>query len=101
MDRSVTSIAVCRQKVVVDIALIGIRSALSHHSTSPLYHLQINIIHDRAFMLSNHVFTGMMKKPVGEGDIEKLYSSGMFYTDNPVILHYKVFWDMMFISRQA
>ena len=60
--------------------------------TRPPYH--ISITHDKAFMSSNHVLTGMIKnskregkdvtthkKPVAEGDIEKLYSSGFFNTD--------------------
>jgi hypothetical protein len=34
------------------------------------------------------------KKPIAEGDIEKLYTSGVFYTDKPVTLQYKVFYDI-------
>ncbi|CAC5397475.1 unnamed protein product [Mytilus coruscus] len=32
---------------------------------------------------------------VAEGDIKKLYSSGIFSTDHPVTLQNKVFWDIM------
>ncbi|CAG2192578.1 unnamed protein product [Mytilus edulis] len=35
------------------------------------------------------------KKAVAEGDIQKLYSSGIFSTDHPVTLQNKVFWDIM------
>ncbi|CAG2215768.1 unnamed protein product [Mytilus edulis] len=89
-------------------ALVGIRSAISRHITGPPYNRDINIITDKSFMPSNHVITGMMKKlkregkditvhkkAVAEGDIQKLYSSGIFSTDHPVTLQNKVFWDIM------
>ncbi|CAC5421278.1 unnamed protein product [Mytilus coruscus] len=89
-------------------ALVGIRSAISRHITGPPYNREINIITDKLFMPSNHVITGMMKKlkregkditvhkkAVAEGDIKKLYSSGIFSTDHPVTLQNKVFWDIM------
>ncbi|CAC5417042.1 unnamed protein product [Mytilus coruscus] len=89
-------------------ALVGIRSAISRHKTGPPYNREINIITDKSFMPSNHVITDMMKKlkregkditvhkkAVAEGDIQKLYSSGIFSTDHPVTLQNKVFWDIM------
>ncbi|CAG2233869.1 unnamed protein product [Mytilus edulis] len=89
-------------------ALVGIRSAISRHITGPPYNRDINIITDKSFMPSNHVITGMMKKlkregkditvhkkAVAEGDIQKLYSSGIVSTDHPVTLQNKVFWDIM------
>ena len=79
-------------RVYYKSTLAGIRSAISLCLTRPPYH--ISITHDKAFMSSNHVLTGMIKnskregkdvtthkKPVAEGDIEKLYSSGFFNTD--------------------
>jgi len=63
---------------------------------------------DSEFMTSNHVFMGLIKmlkrdgkdvtvhkKAVSEGDIKKLYTSGVFGTDDPITLQNKVFWDIM------
>ncbi|VDI81502.1 Hypothetical predicted protein [Mytilus galloprovincialis] len=89
-------------------ALVGIRAAISRHLTSPPYNRNVNLMKDNAFMTSNHVITGMIKtlkragkdvtvhkKPVAEGDIQRLYSSGVFNTDSPATLQNKVFWDLM------
>jgi len=89
-------------------ALIGIRAAISRHLTSPPYSRDLNLMNDRTFMTSNHVLTGMVKtlkregkdvtvhkKAIAEGDIQKLYSSGVFDTDKPSTLQNKVFWDLM------
>ena len=35
------------------------------------------------------------KKAISEGDIQKLYTSGVFGLEDPVSLHNKVFWDIM------
>lgn len=72
-------------------SLIGIRSAISRHLNSPPFNRKINLIKDMEFMTSNHVFLGLItmlkrdgkdvtvhKKALSEGDIEKLYSSGVF-----------------------
>ncbi|CAG2190184.1 KCTD1_15 [Mytilus edulis] len=63
---------------------------------------------DRAFMTSNHVLLGLIKllkrdgkdttvhkKAISQGDIEKLYSCGVFNVDSPDTLQNKVFWDVM------
>lgn len=63
---------------------------------------------DSEFMTSNHVFTGLIKmlkrdgkdvtihkKAISEGDIQKLYTSGVFGLEDPVSLQNKVFWDIM------
>ena len=88
---------------------MGIRAAISRNLTSPPFNRQIKIVHDLQFMSSNHVLTAMIKnlkregkdvsihkKPIAEGDIEKLYTSGVFNTDKPVTLQYKVFYDILF-----
>ncbi|XP_071162166.1 uncharacterized protein [Mytilus edulis] len=88
--------------------LVGIRAAISRHLTSPPYNRNVNLMKDNAFMTSNHALTGMIKtlkragkdvtvhkKPVAEGDIQRLYSSGVFNTDSPATLQNKVFWDLM------
>lgn len=59
-------------------------------------------------MTSNHVFLGLIKmlkrdgkdvtvhiKELSEGDIEKLYSSGVFSLDQPNTLQNKVCWVIM------
>lgn len=64
---------------------------------------------DRAFMTSNNVLTGLIKKnkregkditehkkPIAPGDVDKLFSSGLMDTDQPASLQNKVFWDIMF-----
>jgi hypothetical protein len=63
---------------------------------------------DSEFITSNHVFTGLIKmlrrdgkdvtihkKAISEGDIQKLYTSGVFGLEDPVSLQNKVFWDIM------
>ncbi|XP_071138784.1 uncharacterized protein [Mytilus edulis] len=89
-------------------ALGGIHAAISRHLTSPPYNRNVNLMKDNAFMTSNHVITGMIKslkragkdvtvhkKPVAEGDIQRLYSRGVYNTDSPATLQIKVFWDLM------
>ena len=59
---------------------------------------------DRVFMTSNHVMKGLInilkregkdasehKKAVSEGDIKKLYDSGVFDIEKPETLQTKVF----------
>ncbi|VDI02250.1 Hypothetical predicted protein [Mytilus galloprovincialis] len=105
------SIQACKQKKGTDYsksALVGIRAAISRHLTSPPYNRNVNLMKDNAFMTSNHVNNGNDKnpkesrqrcygtqKPVAEGDIQRLYSSGVFNTDSPATLQNKVFWDLM------
>lgn len=76
--------------------MLGIRAAISRHLTSPPFNRHISIMTDRAFMTSNHVMLGLIKirkregrdttmhkKAISEGDIEKLYTSGVFDLDKP------------------
>lgn len=89
-------------------ALLGIRAAISRHLTSPPFSRHISLMSDRACMSSNHVMLGSIKicekagkdvtghmQAVSEGDIEKLYSSGVFDLDKPETLQNKVFWDVL------
>ncbi|CAC5410211.1 unnamed protein product [Mytilus coruscus] len=110
-DRLSFSTQACKQKKGTDYsksALVGIRAAISRHLTSPPFNRNVNLMTDNAFMTSNHVITGMNKtlkragkdvtvhkKPVAEGDVQRLYSSGVFNTDSPVTLQNKVYWDLM------
>ena len=63
---------------------------------------------DRTFMTSNHVLLGLIKllkrdgrdttvhkKAISPGDIEKLYTSGVFDMQKPDTLQNKVLWDVM------
>jgi hypothetical protein len=89
-------------------SLVGIRSAISGHMTSPPYNSKLSLMKDSEFITSNHVFTGLIKmlkrdgkdvtihkKAISEGDIQKLYTSEVFGLEDPVSLQNKVFWDIM------
>jgi hypothetical protein len=89
-------------------SLVGIRSAISRHMTSPPYNKKLSLMKDSDFITSNHVFTGLIKmlkrdgkdvtihkKAISEGNIQKLYTSGVFGLEDPVSLQNKVFWDIM------
>jgi hypothetical protein len=42
-------------------SLVGIRSAISRHMTSPPYNRKLSLMKDSEFITSNHVFTGLIK----------------------------------------
>ncbi|CAC5408281.1 unnamed protein product [Mytilus coruscus] len=79
--------------------------AILKNITVPPYNREMIIITDKSFMPSNHIITGMMKRrgkditihkrAVAEGDIQKLYSSGIFNTDIQASLQNKVFWGVV------
>ena len=89
-------------------SLAGIRSAISRHMTSLPHNRKLSLMKDSELMTSHHVFAGLTKmlkrngkdvtickKAISEGDIHKLYTSGVFGLEDPVSLQNKVFWDIM------
>ena len=89
-------------------SLVGIRSGLNRHLTSPPFQRQINVMKDRAFMKSNQVLTGMIKQmkregkdtsehkdPISHADLKKLKESGVLSLSNPKCLQNKVLFDIM------
>ena len=53
-------------------AMVGLRSAIHRHVTSPPYSRQVNILQDREFQQANNLFKGVLKKLREEGkDVSK------------------------------
>ncbi|KAJ8035069.1 Inactive tyrosine-protein kinase transmembrane receptor ROR1 [Holothuria leucospilota] len=78
---------------------VGLRAAIHRHIAGEPYKRQINIMQDREFQATNHVFLGVLKalkpqgldfskpKPViGEGDLKKLFSSNTLGMHTPKAL---------------
>ncbi|XP_070573869.1 uncharacterized protein KIAA1958-like [Ptychodera flava] len=89
-------------------SLVGIRAAINRHLTSVPYNRPINILRDREFNSSNHVFVGLIKKlkregkdtsthksAIQRGDLAKLMESGVLSMDTPQALLRKVWFDIM------
>ena len=83
---------------------VGLRAAVHRHLTGEPYSRQINILQDREFQSANQVFLGMLKrmkkegldrscpKPVvSNGDLEKLFTSGVLNDKDPVSLQ-RLMW---------
>lgn len=88
-------------------ALVSIRAGINRHLTSPPYSRTINIMKDKEFMSSNHVLIGIVKSlkregadktkhhpPISNGDLEKMYSSGVLSITNPTSLVRKVWFEI-------
>ena len=83
---------------------VNIRASLNRHITSPPFNRQINLMRDRCFMTANHVFNGLLrtmkeagkdrtthKTAIREGDMERLYTTGVLSDLTPLSLIRKVF----------
>lgn len=91
-------------------ALVSIRAGINRDLTSLPYFRIINIMKDKEFMSSNHVLIGIVKSlkregadktkyhpPISNGDLEKMYSSGVLSITNPTSIVRKVFLRSRFI----
>ena len=90
-------------------AYVNIRNGVNRHLISPPFSRSINIMLDRDFLPANQVFTGLLKQLRRDGldrtkhksiiqreDIEKMYTTGVIGTSNPVALQRKIFFDLSF-----
>ena len=81
------------------------RSGIQRYLVSAPYNRKIDLHNDKEFMVSNHVYDGMLKKMKREGkdktqhkevieeqDIAKCYSTETFSSKNPIALQRKVFF---------
>lgn len=88
-------------------ALVGMRAAVGRHLNSPPFERKVNITKDSDFMSSNHVLMGQIKnqkrkglditshkEPLSEGDLNKLYSTGVLSTKSPLSLLRKVWFEI-------
>ncbi len=86
---------------------INIRAGLNRYLRAPPLSRNLNIMTDRAFMKSNQVFVGIIKKLRREGkdtsthkpaitpsDMHKLYETGTLSNNNPWSLVHKVFFEI-------
>ena len=84
--------------------MIGLRSAIQRHLEGPPHNRTLDIIHDSEFKPAHLVFTGRLKvnraegndvtkhkDPIEQGDLQKMYDSGVLSDNNPTALQYKVF----------
>lgn len=83
---------------------INLRAAIQRHITSPPYNRTINILRDADFLPANQVFMGVLRKmkaegrditkhkeAITEGDMGKLYESGVLNIETPLGLLRKVY----------
>lgn len=83
---------------------VNLRAAVHRHITSPPYNRPFNILRDVQFQSANQVFMGVLRKmrvegkdvtkhkeAITEGDMKKLYESGVLNTDTPMGLLRKVY----------
>ena len=87
----------------------NIRAAIQRHLQSPPFSRQLNILQDKEFVSANNVFVGNLKRNkrqgcdttkeypvISEGDLDQLYSSGVFNTENPDGLQKLVWFSIQF-----
>ena len=86
---------------------VNIRAGLNRYLRSPPTQRKINLMHDKEFMESNQVFSGLLKTmrragldktthktPISAGDMDRLYASGVLSNDMPWGLIYKVYFKL-------
>ena len=94
---------------------VNIRAGLNRYLRSPPTQRKINLMHDKEFMESIQVFSGLLKTmrragldktthktPISAGDMDRLYASGVLSNDTPWGLIYKVYFELsLHFSRRG
>ena len=83
---------------------MNICSSLNRYLNSPPHNRELNLMRDKSFQNANQVLSGVLKQlresrlnvtrhksAIAEGDIKKLYTSGVLGLDTPEALFNKVF----------
>jgi len=96
-------------------SIVNIRAGIHRHLTSPPYSRTVNILRDIEFLPANQVFMGILRKmrvegkditkhkeSITEGDMQKLYESGILNNDTPMGLLRKVYFEIsLHFGRQG
>ena len=95
-------------KIYMKSSMIGIRYAINRHLQEAPWNKALDLSKGKDFLVSNQVFTGMLKKLKQEGhdttthkeaiskeDWEKIWSSGVLDDNNPTGLQRRVFMEIM------